>query len=116
MSSRRFWMQAVLAGLFGVLTSKHSWGQEGRSFNSAEIRTRNTVALEDQLTNGLRVTTPAQRSFVQLVVLRVNQGRLPRAMVNLVYNWALKRNPSVPFPYFQIALRILSRKRGIDLT
>ncbi len=116
MSSRRYWMQAVLAGLFGVLTTQNSRAQEGRSFNSAELRTRNAVPLEDQLINGLRVTTPGQRAFVQLVVLRVNQGRLPRAMVNLVYEWAIKRNPSVPFPYFQIALRILSRKRGISLT
>ena len=73
MSSRRYWMQTVLAGLLGVLATRSSRGQEGQSFNSAELRTLNTVSLEDQLINGLRVTTPGQRSFVQLVVLRVNQ-------------------------------------------
>lgn len=71
------------------------------------------VRLEDQLQNGLRTFTPEQRLYVSQVVALVEQGRLPRAMVNVVYTWALKRNPSVPLPYFQIGLRALAERRGI---
>ncbi len=116
MGSRRFWLKTLVVGLLSGMARRPVVGQEGQSFNSAEIRSGSTVSLEDQLMNGLRVTTPQQRAFVNLVVLRVNQGRLPRAMVNLVYQWALNRNPDVPFPYFQFALRILSRKRNISLS
>jgi hypothetical protein len=117
MASRRFWIKVLAASMIGFLPRRRSQAQEGNSFNSAELRTgQNVVSLEDQLINGLRVTTPGQRAFVNVVVLRVNQGRLPRSMVNLVYKWAINRNPDVPFPYFQFALRILARKRNIALS
>jgi hypothetical protein len=51
--------------------------------------------------------------YVSQVVALVDSGQLPRAMVNVVYTWALKRNPHVPLPYFQIALRALAERRGI---
>lgn len=71
------------------------------------------VRLEDQLQNGLRTFTPEQRQYVSQIVALVEQGKLPRAMVNVVFTWAIKRNPSVPLPYFQIALRALAERRGI---
>lgn len=71
------------------------------------------VRLEDQLLNGLRVVTPEQRQYVLQIVTLVEQGKLPRAMVNAVYTWALKRNSHVPLPYFQVALRALAERRGI---
>lgn len=73
------------------------------------------VRLEDQLQNGLRTFTPEQRAYVSQVVSLVEQGRLPRAMVNVVYTWAIKRNPSVPLPYFQIGLRALAERRGLTV-
>ncbi|MGN6547052.1 MAG: hypothetical protein ACTHK7_18500 [Aureliella sp.] len=81
--------------------------------NQAETNPGEIVRLEDQLQNGLRTFTPEQRQYVSQVVALVEQGRLPRAMVNVVYTWALKRNPSVPLPYFQVALRALAERRGI---
>jgi hypothetical protein len=72
-----------------------------------------TTRLEDQLINGLRTVTPEQRQYVMQIVALVVQGKLPRTMVSVVYTWALKRNPSVPLPYFQIALRALAERRGI---
>lgn len=72
-----------------------------------------TVLLEDQLLNGLRVVTPEQRQYVLQIVALVDQGKLPRAMVYAIYTWSLKRNPRVPFPYFQIGLRAVADRRGI---
>lgn len=81
--------------------------------NQAEVNPGEVVRLEDQLMNGLRVVTPDQRAYVNHIVGLVNQGRLPRAMVNVVYTWALKRNPKVPLPYFQFALQALAERRGV---
>src|SRR5437870_157450 len=81
--------------------------------NEAERNPGQVVALEDQLVNGLRVVTIEQRVYVAQVVALVDQGKLPRAMVNVIYKWSLQRNPRVPFPYFQIGLRALASQRGI---
>ena len=114
MSNRRLLLKTMFAGLLGFLPMRRADAQQGQSINSAERLTeRNVVSLETQLTKGLRVTTNAQRTYVRQIVQLVELGRLPRAMVNLLYTWALKRNPKVPFPYFQFALRALARRRGI---
>jgi len=91
--------------------------QEGHSLNSAERRRdgRHVVPLIDQLVNGLRVSRMEDIEFLQVLVHHVDQGKLPQGMVNLVYRWALQRNPRIPFPYFQLAMRELSRRRGITL-
>lgn len=83
--------------------------------NQAEVNPGEVVRLEEQLMNGLRVVTPDQRVYVTQIVALVDQGQLPRAMVNVVYTWALKRNPRVPLPYFQFALQALAERRGVTV-
>lgn len=112
MLKRRRWMKLVLFGTLAFLPSQVR-GQQGLPTNRAELNTRNVVDLEDQLKNGLRAVTPGQVRYIKTVVALVKNGRLPRAMVNLVYRWAIKRNSSVPLPYFQYALRVLAERRGI---
>jgi hypothetical protein len=74
----------------------------------------NTVELRDQLNYGLRVAFPEQQVFVDQVVAKVETGELSRAMVNVVYVWAKKRKPNIPFPYFEYVMRLLAEKRGIS--
>jgi hypothetical protein len=103
----------VLFNFFG----RTGFAQEGQSLNSAELNrgNRNTVPLIDQLTNGLRVSRPSDIQFLKVVVFKVEKGELPQGMINLVYRWAIRRNPQIPFPYFQLAMRELSRRRGVEL-
>lgn len=116
MLRRRLWFKSAIAGLIAILPLRRSPAQEGNSLNSANnLGSQHIASLEDQLKNGLRVVTPEQHQFVRLVVIYVDQGKIPRAMVNLVYKWALERNPRVPFPYFEFALRALSKRRGVTL-
>lgn len=100
--------------LQGVSGGKVS-GQESNSRNLAERSTRGQVALETQLTNGLRVAFPQQRVFISNVVQLVNQGKISRSMVNTVYTWSIRRNPKVPFPYFEFAMRALAQRRGVAI-
>lgn len=117
MRQRRFWIKAVVASAAALLPWHRSQAQQiGGGNNAAERLSSTHVApLKDQLEKGLRATTPGQRQFVNVVVTAVNNRVLPRAMVNLVYRWALKRNSKIPFPYFEFALRALAKRRGINL-
>lgn len=118
---RRLWPLAIVATVLawhpgGHLPTAHVHAQQGNSNNSAEqLGERNIAPLSDQLTQGLRAVTPEQKRFVAVTVAYVDQGVIPRAMVNLVYRWAIERNANVPFPYFEYAMRTLSKRRGIIL-
>ncbi len=114
MLGRRLWITSAIVSVLALLPGKRSRAQQGNSHNSAErLSSQNIATLEDQLNKGLRAATPEQKQFVQTVVMYVDQGKIPRAMVNLVYKWALERNESIPFPYFEYALRVLSKRRGV---
>lgn len=111
MLGRRLWFKTVAAAALALLPRRWTAAQQGRVPNQG----RGAASLTDQLTKGLRAVGPAQQQFVQVVVAAVDQGSLPRGLVNLVYKWALERNPSVPFPYFQYALTELAKRRGVNL-
>lgn len=89
--------------------------QAGSAFNGAEqLRSvRNVTPLIEQLRFGLRTNTNVQLVFLQEVVQKVEAGEISLSMVNVVYKWALTRNEKYPFPYFQVAMRELAKRRGV---
>ena len=119
---RRSWVKAAIALLAGssvngVLATPSAEAQEGFGNNFANsIDNMHLVKLDDQLRYGLRCFRPEQVQYVNAVTDAVERGRLPRAMVNLVFRWSIERNPSAPFPYFQFALEELARRRGIVIS
>ncbi len=120
MKAKRKIAIATLSSLFAALASLSNSGfaQDGLdfSFNDAErMMSFNTVELKDQLNFGLRTFTTGQKAFIDGVVARVDNGELPRAMVNVVFVWSRKRKPTFPFPYFEIAMRLLAERRGVVL-
>jgi hypothetical protein len=85
-------------------------------FNEAESMLNiNVVELEVQLKKGLRVFLPEQEQFLDRVLVAVNDRRISRSMVNIIYVWSLRRNPRVPFPYFEFVMRELAKQRGVNL-
>ena len=115
---RRTVQAAFVACCFGLMSLRAApvSAQNAADFDAnvaEQMPGMDVVRLEDQLMNGLRVVTIEQRIYVSQIVAMVEAGQLPRAMVNVVYTWALKRNPKVPLPYFQVALRALAERRGI---
>ena len=88
--------------------------QDNLGFNEAErMLSFNTVELRDQLTYGLRVAFDDQQAFVNQVMAKVEAGELSQAMVNVIYVWARKRKPNIPFPYFEYVLRLMAEKKGV---
>lgn len=73
----------------------------------------NQVELRDQLYFGLRTFLPEQQAFLDNVIAKVDSGEISRAMVNVVFVWSKKRNPKIPFPYFEAVMRLLAEKRGV---
>jgi hypothetical protein len=96
--------------------AKAEEGLQGFDANVAEqMLDLNTVELRIQLQNGLRLFLPEQQDFLDQVLTAVDNGQLPRAMVNMVYVWSLRRNRKFPFPYFEVAMRTLAERRGVTL-
>lgn len=73
------------------------------------------ATLEEQLTNRLRATTDTQAEYIRLVVKLVDEKKLEARLVIAVEQYALRKNPRYPFPYFERALRYESAKRGVVL-
>jgi hypothetical protein len=111
--SRRTWIAVTCVGI--LLAPIRGFAQDPLDINEAErMFSYNTVELRDQLTYGLRVAFPEQQAFVDQVVAKVDSGEMSRAMVNVVFVWARKRKPYIPFPYFEAVMRLLAEKRGIS--
>ena len=90
--------------------------------SDAADRSGRKVGLKDQLRVGLNATTKADIAFIDLVVLKVNQGRLPRNMVDSTFLWARSRwktRPTAhrlrPIVYFQPALTARAKAIGVTL-
>ncbi len=73
------------------------------------------ATLEEQLINRLRATTAQQKGFLRRVAVLVREKQLEQRLVVAVYRYSLKRHPYFPFPFFERAMRVEARKRGVDL-
>jgi hypothetical protein len=115
----RMSLAKILFAFLFVLTFRSSplvHAQDFTTNNNAEVTSRNSlVDLEDQLINGLRLTTAGQKQYIAAVLAQVQNQKLPRAMVNVVYRWSIERNSKYPFPYFRLAMNALAARRGVTL-
>jgi hypothetical protein len=80
------------------------------------------ITLHDQLRVGLKAVTRGDFAFIDLVVLKVDNGTLPRKLVDSTFLWARRRvqtrSPQYrnrPMVYFQPALILRARALGITL-
>lgn len=107
---------AVVAGGIAPLTTTAQ-----QSTNPANEQGRK-VTLHDQLTSGLRAVTKSDKAFIDKVVLRVKQGKLPRRLVDSTFLWArdraARRGPMRalrPMVYFQPVLTARAKRIGVQL-
>ncbi len=107
----------LLIGMLIAITSSaaaqsiNTQGQQGRK-----------ISLRDQLTVGLRAKTKADLAFIDKVILAVQQGKLPRRLVDGTFLWARDRATRKslsrrlrPMVYFQPALTLRALRLGIKL-
>jgi hypothetical protein len=73
------------------------------------------ASLADRLKTGLRVKAPRDVQFVDTVVERVREGRLPEKLVDSTYLWAIRRGKKYPFPAFEHVIRLQADKLNVPL-
>ncbi len=98
--------------------------QPGRPVTPSDTSSRagRQISLRDQLRVGLKAVTKADFAFIDLVVVRVDDGTLPRPLVDSTFLWARQRVATRstkyfnrPIVYFQPALVLRARALGIRL-
>jgi len=72
------------------------------------------ITLKDQLEKGLQARRPQEFAFIAHVVSRVEEGSLPRSLVDSTFLWARSKRP-YPFPYFERGLKVRAKKAGINI-
>jgi len=66
---------------------------------------------QGQLEKGLRARRPVEFAYIKQIVTLVDQGKLPRSLVDSTFGWARhKRNRQLQ--YFQFALQARARDLG----
>jgi hypothetical protein len=92
MALRRHLIHAMLVGLCAVMAADVCLAPTfAQSSGGAAVNAGRQVSLKDQLTFGLMVRTKAEREFIDLVVRRVDEGVLPRPLVDSTFLWARQR-------------------------
>lgn len=90
--------------------------------SSASVQQGRQLALKQQLTLGLKATTAKDKAFIDTVVAKVNQGTLPRKLVDSTFLWARRRAQEHsesralrPIIYFQPGLIARAKRLGIQI-
>jgi len=71
--------------------------------------------LKKQLELGLKARRPSDFAYIAKVVSRVENGTLPRTVVDQAFMYARGRHKEYPIVYFQFSLKELAKKAGTPL-
>ena len=88
-------------------------GRDG--FAGEPVSGARVLSLEDQLNTGLKARRPEETEFIGEVARLVNEGKLPRKLVDSTFIWAVRRRQTYPFPAFERALRLQADRLGVAL-
>lgn len=69
--------------------------------------------LKGQLEKGLKARRPVEFDYIAHVVTMVENGTLPRPLVDSTFGYARKQKR--PMQYFEFALQFRAKKAGIDV-
>lgn len=73
------------------------------------------ITLKQAIEKGLKARRPSEFAFIKLVVQKVEQGKLPKKMVERTFLWARDNHQPFPMPYFEKAMQIQAKKIGVTL-
>jgi hypothetical protein len=102
--NRRSWFRSFVLALSWVPLVRLAFAEDPRVAN-----------LSETLRFALRCRRPVEFQFVALVVEKVEDKELPLDMVLSMLQYARKRRPSQPFPYFQAGMKKRAAAIGVEL-
>lgn len=86
----------------------------GSVATAADTGTSTTPNLKDTLNKGLKARLPSEFAFIDEVISKVDDGTLPRSMVQSTFLWARRRQIHA-FEYFEQGLRVRAAQIGVSL-
>jgi hypothetical protein len=81
---------------------------------SSALGTAASTTLKKTLEAGLRARRPQEFAFLAMVAAKVDEGTLPRSLVESTFFWA-RRQGRYPFVYFEAGLRVRAKRIGVVL-
>lgn len=110
---------ALSTVLVGMLVAS-LWATVSVSTSSAV--TQQKATLRERLIYGLLAKIPSEIEYIDRVVLKVHEGKLPERLVNETFFWARERaapsengSPQRPIIYFEPAMTARAKRIGVDL-
>jgi hypothetical protein len=73
-----------------------------------------STTLKKTLEAGLKARRPQEFAFLAMVAGKVEDGTLPRSLVESTFFWA-RRQGRYPFVYFEAGLRVRAKRIGVLL-
>jgi hypothetical protein len=124
-----FWKPRAIAVLFvaalllGAAIVFHARAaDETRRVVVSPGRAQQVMSLRDRLVIGLQARLKSEVAFVELVVHKVNTGKLPQRLVDQTFFWArdrasVSRNGARrrPIIFFQPAMAARAKRIGVEL-
>ncbi len=121
LSGKRRGMIAAFVGFAFVVL--HARAAETERAVLAPSRGQQVASLRDRLVVGLQARLKTEVAFVELVALKVRQGKLPQRVVDQTFFWArdrasISRNGYSlrPIIYFRPAMIARAKRLRVDLT
>lgn len=69
--------------------------------------------LKRQLETGLKARRPSDFAYIASIVAKVENGTLPRTLVDQAFLFARQQHSDFPIVYFQFALKKMAAKVGV---
>jgi hypothetical protein len=101
---------SAIASLFWFGISTASGAQQ----TSPALGKAASTTLKQTLEAGLKARRPQEFAFLATVAAKVEDGTLPRSLVESTFFWA-RRQGRYPFIYFQAGLRERAKRIGVVL-
>ena len=73
----------------------------------------NLDAMHVMLTKGLKATREDEKLYIDTVMILVEEKSLPVSLVYASFEYARKRRPDYPFPYFHYSLKTLAKRKNL---
>jgi hypothetical protein len=112
-------MKRLLLALAAVTLLGSPWLIGISAAGDTRVMTRtgtiNPMALRQMLNKGLKATREEEKLYIDRVVQLVVLEKLPLSYVYASFDYARKRRPDYPFPYFRYSLKTLGKRKDIDL-
>lgn len=106
----------LLPLLLGATTSaiaQTGVGTSAQLARAASAVPNRSIPLSDYLISRLRATTDGQRDYVREIAQLVEKNKLERRLVLALERYARRKNPHIPLPIYERALRVEAAKRGV---